>query len=175
VSRPFPIIHYPLSIINYQTALVLIAVAILAGCDGDGGPDPGMIGSPHAGLEVDMFRRVNAYRAGRGLPTLAFDTLIARQAREHSVDMANERVPVGHDGRQTRVRRIEQSIPLERSAEIVALVAGYSDPLESALDGWIESEGHRRAMESEADLTGVGIAVDDTHYYITQIFVLKKK
>ena len=122
-----------------------------------------------------MFRAVNEYRASQGLTVLQFDTLVARQAREHSVDMANRTVPVGHDGRPTRVRRIQQSIPLDRSAEVVALLSGYSDPVEGALEGWIDSPGHRAAMESEADITGVGIAVDGDDYYITQIFVLRKK
>jgi uncharacterized protein YkwD len=121
-----------------------------------------------------MFRRVNSYRAERGLAVLTFDTMIARHAREHSVDMAEGRVPVGHDGRSERIRQIGKIIPVERSAEVVALVAGYSDPIEIALEGWIQSQGHRTAMESEATLTGVGIAVADTHYYITQIFVLRK-
>ena len=121
-----------------------------------------------------MFQRVNSYRASRGLPVLSFDTLIARHAREHSVDMAAGRVPVGHDGRSERIRKIEKIIPVKRSAEVVALVSGYSDPIEIALDGWIQSQGHREAMESEATLTGVGIAVDDTNYYITQIFVLER-
>ena len=51
---------------------------------------------------------------------------------------------------------------------------GYQDPVSTAVDGWIKSDGHRQNMEGNYNLTGIGVAMNPQgEYYFTQIFILK--
>jgi uncharacterized protein YkwD len=54
----------------------------------------------------------------------------------------------------------------------VAYNQGYSKPDEQAVEGWIKSSGHRKNMEGDFDLTGIGITKNaKSEYYFTQIFI----
>ena len=126
-------------------------------------------------MEREVARRINDYRRTRRLPALAYDTAVAAIARAHSRDMAARRVPMGHDGFQRRVDRVERFLPLSAAAENVA----YNDYSPSrtvavAVDGWIASAHHRENIEGKYQVTGVGIvrARDGTFYY-TQLFVAR--
>ncbi|HZW36886.1 MAG TPA: CAP domain-containing protein [Candidatus Deferrimicrobiaceae bacterium] len=128
-------------------------------------------------LESRTFKLVNDHRRTIGLAPLAHDARIAAVARRHSRNMAEGRVPAGHEGFEARQREISKVIPLRGIAENVG-VNDYprSDTVRSAVSGWLGSRGHRSNIEGRYDLTGVGIA-RDAHgvYYYTQIFVRRKR
>jgi uncharacterized protein YkwD len=87
--------------------------------------------------------------------------------------MAKGNVSFGHDGFSQRVKAI--GIPYKKAAENVAFNQGYTDPATVAVKGWIKSDGHRKNMEGDFDLTGIGIAQNARgEYFFTQIFVLKR-
>jgi uncharacterized protein YkwD len=128
-------------------------------------------------LESRTYRLVNDHRRAIGLPPLVHDARIAAVARRHSRNMAEGRVPAGHDGFETRRRAISKKIPLRGIAENVG-VNDYprTDTVRAAVSGWLESRGHRENIEGRYDLTGVGIARDARGaYYYTQIFVRRKQ
>lgn len=123
-------------------------------------------------LEQAVYTQVNQYRADRGLPSLTLDSRISDQARTHSQDMASGKVPFGHDGFTQRVQAIAQVIRYSAAAENVAYNQGYKDPVSVAVQGWLQSTGHRANIEGQYNLTGVGIAKDDRGgYYFTQLFI----
>ncbi|MBD2092162.1 CAP domain-containing protein [Microcoleus sp. FACHB-1515] len=128
--------------------------------------------SQYANLEQAVHDQVNEYRAEQGLPPLTLDPRISEIARQHSADMAAGRVEFGHAGFESRVRSIARAVPYRSAAENVAYNQGYSTPVEQAVQGWIESPGHRVNMEGQFNLTGIGVTrTADGKYYFTQIFI----
>lgn len=128
-------------------------------------------------LESRMLQLVNDHRRTLGLAPLVHDARIAAFARRHSKDMAEGRVPAGHEGFEARQRDLSKVIPMRGIAENVG-VNGYprSDTARAVVAGWLKSRGHRNNIEGRYDLTGVGIAQDARGvYYYTQIFVRRKR
>ncbi|NJK37850.1 MAG: CAP domain-containing protein [Oscillatoriales cyanobacterium RM2_1_1] len=125
-----------------------------------------------AAMEQAIYQQVNQYRADQNLPPLKSNPQIAQQSRNHSLAIARGQVPMGHTGFERRADIIGQSIPYQQIAENVAFNSGYNDPAIEAVKGWIKSDGHRRNIKGEYDLTGVGVARNPQgEYYFTQIFV----
>ena len=123
-----------------------------------------------ADLEKAVNQQINQYRASKKLPPLSVDSRITKQARIHSENMASGKVKFSHDGFDGRAKAI--AIPYQSFAENVAYNMGFSDPVRNAVDGWIKSDGHRKNMEGQFNLTGIGIAKNAKgEYYFTQLFV----
>ena len=123
-----------------------------------------------ADLEKAVNQQINQYRASKKLPPLTVDSRISQQAKIHSENMASGKVKFSHDGFDGRVKAI--TIPYQSVAENVAYNMGFSDPVRNAVDGWIKSDGHRKNMEGQFNLTGIGIAKNAKgEYYFTQLFV----
>lgn len=136
-------------------------------------PDTKISQNPNiANLENAAFQQVNNYRKTRKLPALQLNSNISQQARIHSQNMASGKVAFSHDGFQNRAKIISQKITYQSVAENVAFNMGYSDPVKQAVEGWIKSAGHRKNMEGNYNLTGMGIALNPKgEYYFTQIFL----
>ena len=123
-------------------------------------------------IKQSVHRQVNEYRASQNLPPLELDPGISQQAKQHSRAMAGGEVPFSHAGAEQRFETIGETIPYQKIAENVGKNSGYANPGEQVVEGWIDSEGHRRNMTGNFDLTGIGIAKNDRgEYYFTQIFV----
>jgi uncharacterized protein YkwD len=126
-------------------------------------------------MEQSVHQQINQYRKSRKLPSLTFDARIAQQARNHSQAMASGRVPFSHNGFDGRVKAIAQVIRFNGAAENVAYNRGASDPGKKAVQGWLNSTGHRKNIEGNFDLTGIGIAKNAKgDYYFTQIFIKQR-
>lgn len=123
-------------------------------------------------LKQSVHQRVNEYRASKNLPPLQLDSRISQEAVKHSEAMAKGEVKFSHDGSRQRFQAVGQKIPYRVIGENLAYNSGYADPGRKAVEGWIESDGHRRNMEGNFNLTGIGIARNRKgEYYFTQIFV----
>jgi uncharacterized protein YkwD len=121
-------------------------------------------------LEKSVFEQINRYRVSKGLSKLTLDTRISKQARIHSQNMANGRVPFSHKGFEKRVNSI--SIGYQSAAENVAFNQGYDDPVAEAVSGWIKSPGHLVNIKGKYNLTGIGVAVNsEGEVYLTQLFL----
>ena len=119
-------------------------------------------------------QKVNKYRGSLGLTPLKFNASIAKQAKIHSTKMAQQKVEFSHKGFQGRLKALEDTIDYRSAAENVAYNMGYKNPAEKVVKGWIKSDGHRKNMEGDYNLTGIGVAVNpDGEYYFTQIFILE--
>lgn len=127
-------------------------------------------------LESRTYKLVNEHRRAKGLAPLAYDARIAAIARRHSKDMADGRIPAGHDGFEARRRHISKMIPLRGIAENIGMNDfPPSNTVRAAVSGWLGSRGHRENIEGRYDLTGVGIVRDARGAYsYTQIFVRRK-
>ena len=130
--------------------------------------------SPHSDLEQQAHLLVNNYRNTQALSSLSWDETIAQVCRVHSQNMANGTVSFGHNGFQARVDQIGLTISWVAAGENVAWNQGYSQPADTAVDGWIGSPGHRANMVGTYNKTGIGVALSNNgKYYFTQIFILE--
>lgn len=154
-----------------RLAVLLLSLFILVSCSDDDGagpviPDPGI---PE--VENRVHTLINQYRVEQGLAPLTFADVMTTQARGHSRNMADGDVPFSHDGFEERVDVIRTQIEIAGAAENVAMNSGFSDPAQKAVEGWIDSDGHRNNIEGDYDLTGIGVAQSSSGaYYLTQLF-----
>lgn len=126
-------------------------------------------------IEKSAFQQVNKYRASKGLPALTWNDAIAQQARIHSQNMANGKVPFSHDGFNQRVQAIAKTVPYRGAAENVAYNQGFKDPATQAVQGWLKSTGHRTNIEGNHNVSGLGVAKNAKgEYYLTQVFIRRR-
>ncbi|MDN5204988.1 CAP domain-containing protein [Fulvivirgaceae bacterium BMA10] len=122
-------------------------------------------------LSNEILVLINEYRASIGKGPLSLESNIIHQAQVHSNDMASGSVSFGHDGFSERVDAIKSVIGGNAWAENVAY--GYPDAA-SVVNGWLNSPGHKRNIEGDYNLTGIGTAKSkDGQLYYTQIFLKK--
>ena len=121
-------------------------------------------------LEKSVFDDINRYRVSHKLPKLILNAHITQQARIHSQNMANGKVPFSHQGVEQRVSAIP--IRYKSASENVAVNQGYNNPASQAVAGWLESPGHLQNIRGNYDLTGIGVATNQQgEVYLTQIFL----
>ena len=84
--------------------------------------------------------------------------------------MADGVVPVGHanfDKRNQQVTFWKRSF-----SENVAYNMGHADPVAVAVQGWINSPGHRANMLATNTVCGIAVYCKYGHFYFTQLFAL---
>lgn len=121
----------------------------------------------------EFMELVNNHRTSMGLQALVHEEELADLAFIHSVNMATNVTPFGHDGfsgRCTEGRLILGGGNL--CGENVAM--GQKTPT-TAFNAWMESSGHRANIEqARYSHTGFGYAQNSNGaYYWTQIFIEK--
>lgn len=145
--------------------ILLVSMLMIPGCLSK--PD-----IPESEVEQKVFQLVNEYRSGIGLEELRWSEVIAEECRVHSQNMSSGSIAVGHDGFELRIKNILKTIRFTIAGENIAVISGYTNPAVLAVNEWLNSSEHLANMESDFNLTGVGVARSDTgDYYITQIFV----
>jgi uncharacterized protein YkwD len=118
-------------------------------------------------LEKEVHMLINIHRTSIGLEELEWNETIAIECRIHSNNLAAIRA-INHDGFNERINKIRETISLNWAGENVAL--NWSS--HAAVTSWLNSPGHKSNIESNSNLTGVGVAFDvDSAMYLTQIFV----
>jgi uncharacterized protein YkwD len=126
--------------------------------------------APAISQSKQILTYVNQYRRSKGLPALKPSSFISSVALQHSRDMLSGKTPFGHEGFNARINQISARLGhLHVAAENVA-----SGPMgaREVVDGWLKSPGHRRNIEGDFRLTGIGLAARaDGMIYFTQIFV----
>ena len=86
--------------------------------------------------------------------------------------MARGGVALGHAGFESRAEEIAKFIDLAGAAENVSKHDRKSDFAHFAVTGWLASPGHRKNIDGDYALTGVGAArSSEGVVYFTQLFV----
>jgi uncharacterized protein YkwD len=123
--------------------------------------------NPSNSIEQEVHLLINEHRVSIGLAELEWNETIAAECRNHSIEMANAHT-INHDGFYDRVNKIKETIPWNWAGENVA----YNYSAQGAVTAWLNSPGHKSNIESNSNLTGVGVAFDeDSVMYFTQIFI----
>lgn len=160
------------------TALVLLSLALLScstpmpAAETKNNPAPA---TPKEALvsnklNNDILYYVNEYRQSRGLKRLELLDVATVQAYMHSRDMATGKAAFGHGGFEQRIHIISQSEGrISASAENVA----YGElSAREVVRGWLNSPGHKKNIEGNYALTGIGTYKDRQGViYFTQIFL----
>lgn len=145
---------------------IIVLFLPLASCSGifDSG-DPLSI----ADVEARVFTLVNEYRLSIGRKPLVWNDAMADEERAHSQAMAAGQVPIGHQGFEARIARINEIIRWSVIAENVAFFGSAED----AIAAWLKSPDHQVIIEGDFDLTGVGVAKNSmgSFYYFSQMFL----
>jgi len=119
----------------------------------------------------DILKLVNEHRAAMKLNPLVMNDYISKEAGTHSQNMASGKVEFGHDGFDDRAARIKTQLKNVNSwAENVAF---GSKTARQAVEMWLKSPGHKKNIEGNYNLTGIGIAKGPDGLYFTQIFAFK--
>ncbi len=125
-------------------------------------------------MEAEIGNQINNIRQENNLNALQNNEKLAQVARNYSRQMAQENFfsHTSPDG-STLAERV-------RNAEIFFSVVGenlfqstnISNPVSQAVQGWMDSPGHREnILRSVYTETGIGIWRDGNTYYITQLFM----
>ena len=124
-------------------------------------------------MEEQILVYVNMHRDSMDLPPLKMNDDISKAALSHSNNMATGKLPLGHDGFETRMGALLKTLkPANAAAENVA---DGKVNARQVVDLWLHSPGHRKNIEGNYNITGIGIAkADDGKLYFTQIFINKQ-
>jgi uncharacterized protein YkwD len=123
-------------------------------------------------MENNILFYVNRHRRAIGLPDLQMLTVASAEAARHSANMAAKRTPFGHAGFESRVSAISRSLGSVSAA--AENVADGKLTAQEVVDGWLHSPAHKKNIEGNYTLTGIGLATDAGGImYFTQIFVHK--
>jgi uncharacterized protein YkwD len=120
-------------------------------------------------IETDILKLINAHRAALGLTLLELNNTESSAAATHSNNMASGKISFGHDGFQKRIKTIARQLGnITASAENVAY--GQMGAKE-VVDTWLHSPEHKRNIEGDYSLTGIGVAKGKKGMiYFTEIF-----
>lgn len=122
-------------------------------------------------FEKEVLVHVNKYRKEKGLSSLKMNTYMSTVAREHSKNMATKRTPFGHAGFNRRYKKVLKNTSANSMAENV--IYGYNTP-KKAVEGWIDSRGHRKNIKGDYNITGIGAyTARNGNVYVTQLFASK--
>lgn len=129
-------------------------------------------------LEEAAFDLINQERVAEGLDSLVMNEDVRAVARAHSRDMV-ARDFFDHynpDGDSPFDRLHAAGITYTMAGENIAW-NNYPNPVTTAVDGWMDSPGHRaNILTAGFTHTGMGVASDgDGGYYFTQLFVTFSK
>jgi uncharacterized protein YkwD len=130
-------------------------------------------------FEKTAFALINQKRAEVGLQPLEWSDQVAKVARLHSENMAKFKFfsHQGIDGKMVNNRADSFGLTNWTAlGENIAFNRGYKEPIECAVEKWMESPGHREnLLNGRWKESAIGIAVaDDGTYYFTQVFLVRK-
>lgn len=130
------------------------------------------ISADFTSLQNDILKLVNKHRTAMGLNVLQMNDAATAEATKHSADMAKGRMSFGHDGYDERMQHLTQKLgTLHATGENVAY--GKLNAAQ-VMDMWLNSPGHKKNIEGNFSMIGIGIAKSRSGYlYFTQIFLLK--
>lgn len=127
-------------------------------------------------LEQRIHALVNEQRKRAQLEPLAWHEAVARAARDHSKNMAERNFFDHKDPRWGDVdKRLNRfRIAWRACGENIFMSQGHSNPARIAVQGWMNSPGHRaNILRQQFTHAGVGVFYrkHDQAYFITQIFI----
>lgn len=120
-------------------------------------------------LNYSILKLINKHRAGQYLSPLQINPHVQVMATQHAQDMASGNIPFSHEGFQERARLLIEKVGGSSVAENVAVGQGDSGLI---VNSWLDSDGHRKNIEGDFNITGIGVAqAEDGRMFYCQIFL----
>lgn len=162
----------------YGLMLFLAAIQLAAACTGAktvvvSGSDENRLNHFDPSVWTsDILHYVNEYRKKKNLSALQLLAVANEQATTHSRNMALKKTPFSHNGFEERMAAISKSEGTMRAA--AENVAYGQLSAEEVVKGWVNSPGHRKNIEGNYTLTGIGVYRDAKGVvFFTQLFMRK--
>ncbi len=130
-----------------------------------------LMSAPLAGADRQVLEEVNRHRRAEGLRALAWHEAAAREARRHCAQLLEGRAAEPHAGFDGRAVRLQRAAGAARVAENVFLQEGEVFHARRAVESWLSSEGHRKAVEGPFEMSGVAVRVRNGRVCAVQIFL----
>lgn len=128
-------------------------------------------------FERRAFDMINAERARRNLPPLAWDGTLCRVARGHSENMSRRNFfeHEAPDGTNLLDRVAASGVAWRSLGENIAYNQGQVDPVRVAVEQWMQSPKHRaNILRGHFTHSAIGVArTTDGGVYLTQVFVMR--
>jgi uncharacterized protein YkwD len=125
-------------------------------------------------MEESILRYVNDHRRSLGLATLQMSNVASTQAYQHSRNMATGKAGFGHEGFEQRVQAIKQAMGVTYMSASAENVAYGQLSAQAVVQGWLNSAPHKKNIEGNYTLTGIGLYKDRKGViYFTEIFLRK--
>merc|ERR1712176_573105 len=119
----------------------------------------------------EALKLTNEFRKQNGLEPCKWHQSLCDIGKVHSKNMSDGKVPFGHHGFNDRVK--QYPFRAMSAAENVAMSNGLRNVAKVAVDGWIDSPGHRKNLLSNNNYCGIGVYRGyNGAYYLTQLFGL---
>ncbi len=158
-----------------QIAFLVLATFTRATAQQTSPSEPDSIHSAayRASLELQTFALINQYREANHLPTLQWNSMIAKVARGHSAEMATGEVDFGHDGFSDRVTKLKAVlVGVHGAGENVLRTDNPVDVAKMAVEIWLHSPRHLANIRGDFNYSGMGVWVSDKGViYFTQMFL----
>lgn len=125
-------------------------------------------------IEISVTQLINQRREDKQLPPLEHNEKLAQVARNYSQQMAENNFfsHTGIDGSTLEDRVKAGGIIYSVVGENIFQSTNIPQPAEVAVDGWMQSPGHREnILRPVFTETGVGVWRVNNTYYITQLFL----
>ena len=127
-----------------------------------------------AAMERRVVERINEIRQQHDLQPLKVHQTLTEIARDYSQAMATQSFfsHSGPEGNNIGDRVRDAGICYRAVGENLAKNFNVAEPVEAAVTGWMNSEGHRKnILTAEFRETGVGIWRDGKTFHFTQVFL----
>jgi uncharacterized protein YkwD len=127
-----------------------------------------------AQMELATINRINAIRKEHGLEPLKVNAVLIKVARDYSRRMCQENFFSHYDpAGQSAMNRVQSAgVSLQIVGENLAKSYNARNPIQTSVEGWMQSPGHRKnILREEYSETGLGIWKQGKNYYFTQLFL----
>lgn len=130
--------------------------------------------SSTAEMEAQVQAQINEIRQQQGLEPLKYNEQLAQVARDYSQKMAEQNFfeHTSPQGDTVADRVSGAGIFYFVVGENLFMGTNLPDPASMAVEGWMESPGHRdNILREEYRETGIGVWQQGNTYYFTQLFL----
>lgn len=129
-------------------------------------------GSEMVKIGQEALKLTNEFRAKHSLPALVWNQTLCDIGYEHSRNMGEGKVSFSHVGFDKRVKAYP--FAHRTAAENLAMNWGVpeSQVARVAVEGWIDSPGHRKNLLGHHTLCGIAVYCGTRGYFLTQLFAL---
>ncbi len=119
-------------------------------------------------MEQEVLEKVNEHRTSIGAKALISSSSSYKYAKDHNAYMISKN-KLSHDNFDTRASNIASEID---AVEVGENVARYYTSAELVVDGWLNSESHKKTLEKPFTHTALSVQLDkEGRPYFTQIFM----